>query len=121
MDPAETFHFGFARGGIYEGWPPGHTAVAVSIGLTLASCYAAWWVGGVAYMMFSVMAFEGGVHCASDAVAGALMTYPVASSVGRGFRRQLAADGTRAVPALRPTLLPRVGRDSFALELTGAF
>lgn len=23
VDPAETFHFGFARGGIYEGWPPG--------------------------------------------------------------------------------------------------
>jgi hypothetical protein len=39
-------------------------------------------------MMFSVTAFEAGsVHWASDAVAATLMTYPIARSVGSGFRR----------------------------------
>lgn len=126
VDPADTFRFGFGRGEIYEGWPSGHTAVAVSIGVTLASYYDAWWVdlvgyGGVAYMMFSVTAFEGGVHWASDAVAGALMTYPIATSVGRGFRRRLDDDAARTAPAQEITVLPRVGRGSFALEVTGVF
>jgi hypothetical protein len=96
----------------------------VSIGVTLASYYDAWWVDlvgytGVAYMMFSVTAFEGGVHWASDAVAGALMTYPIATSVGRGFRRQLDGEATRTAP--ETMVLPRLGRDHFALEVIGAF
>jgi hypothetical protein len=126
VDPADTFRFGFGRGGIYEGWPSGHTAAAVAIGVTLASYYDAWWVDlvgytGVAYMMFSVTAFEGGVHWASDAVAGALMTYPIATSVGRGFRRQLDGEAERSAPVAAATLLPLVAPGRFELVVSGSF
>lgn len=123
-DPSKHFRFGFARGGVYHGWPSGHTASAVSVGITLAAYYDVWWVdllgyGGVAYMMFSVSTFEGGsVHWASDAVAAALMTYPIAHSVGSGFRERAFGD---AAPRSSLSFVPVVTRDTALLSVGGYF
>jgi hypothetical protein len=39
-------------------------------------------------MMFGVTAFRGGsMHWFSDAIAGALMAYPIGVATGQGFRR----------------------------------
>jgi hypothetical protein len=125
-DPSKRFRFGFGRGGVYHGWPSGHTAAAVSVGVTLAAYYDAWWVdvlayAGVGYMMFSVVAFESGsVHWASDAVAAALMTFPIARSVGLGFRRKVHAKQAPDA-ALTPSVLPVLTADGAFLTVGARF
>ena len=91
---SKTFRFGFLRGGIYWGWPSGHTATTMAVISGLTNYYPdkAWlkitgytWV---AYTMFGVSSVgRGGMHWFSDAVAGALMSYAIGSTVGKYYRR----------------------------------
>jgi hypothetical protein len=42
----------------------------------------------VAYMIFGVTSFQGGsMHWFSEAIAGALVAYPIGVATGKGFRR----------------------------------
>ena len=46
---SETWRFGFWRGGVFHGWPSGHTMVAMSLMSSVATYYADyWWVGALA-------------------------------------------------------------------------
>ena len=90
---SRSFRFGFLRGGIFWGWPSGHTASTMAVVSALISYYPdkAWLkvagFGLVAYTMFGVSANNrGGMHWFSDAVAGALMSYAVGSTVGKYYR-----------------------------------
>lgn len=90
---SRSFRFGFLRGGIFWGWPSGHTASTMAVVSALTSYYPdkAWLkvagFGLVAYTMFGVSANNrGGMHWFSDAVAGALMSYAVGSTVGKYYR-----------------------------------
>ncbi|HTR80167.1 MAG TPA: phosphatase PAP2 family protein [Bacteroidota bacterium] len=90
---SKTFRLGFLRGGIFWGWPSGHTAATMAVVSALTSYYPnnTWLkIGGfglVAYTMFGVAANNrGGMHWLSDAVAGALMSYAVGSTVGKYYR-----------------------------------
>lgn len=91
---SKTFRFGFLRGGIYWGWPSGHTASTMAVVSALTNYYPdKLWLkitgyGLVAYTMFGVSSVNrGGMHWFSDAVAGALMSYAVGSTVGKYYRR----------------------------------
>lgn len=91
---SKTFRFGFLRGGIYWGWPSGHTASTMAVVSTLTNYYPdKLWLkiagyGLVAYTMFGVSSVNrGGMHWFSDAVAGALMSYAIGSTVGKYYRR----------------------------------
>lgn len=111
---SRTFRPGFYRGGIVAGWPSGHVAVTAATLTALAFYYPdAWWlkavaVVGTAGMMLGVSSFEkGGMHWASDAVAGALMAFPIGMSTGRGMRS--VVDGKKATPTawfVTPSLRP---------------
>jgi membrane-associated phospholipid phosphatase len=90
---SETFRFGFLRGGIFWGWPSGHTVASMAVVSALTSYYpnSTWLkIAGysvVGYTMAAVSAHNrGGMHWFSDAVAGALISYTIGSSVGSYFR-----------------------------------
>ncbi len=92
-DLSETFRFGFLRGGVFNGWPSGHTGATMAVVSALTNYYPdkAWLkiVGYsfVAYTMYGVVSVNrGGMHWFSDAVAGALMSYTIGSTVGKYYR-----------------------------------
>lgn len=114
---SRTFRPGFYRGGVVAGWPSGHVAVTTATLTALAFYYPdVWWlkavaVLGTAGMMLGVSSFEAGsMHWASDAVAGALMAFPIGMSTGRGMRS--VVDGKKAAPPtawfMTPSLRPEV-------------
>lgn len=90
---SKTFRFGFMRGGIFWGWPSGHTSSTMAVVSALTSFYAdkTWLkVAGyslVAYMMYGVSSLHrGGMHWFSDAVAAAFMSYAIGSTIGKYYR-----------------------------------
>ncbi len=90
---SKTFRFGFLRGGIFWGWPSGHTSATMAVVSALTNYYPdiTWLkiVGytWVAYTIFGVSSVNrGGMHWFSDAIAAALMSYAVGSTVGKYYR-----------------------------------
>ncbi len=90
---SKTFRFGFLRGGVYWGWPSGHTATTMAVVSSLIGYYphSTWLkVAGfslVGYTVFAVSSVNrGGMHWFSDAVAAALMSYAIGSTVGKYYR-----------------------------------
>ncbi len=91
---SRTFRPGVYQGGVIAGWPSGHVAVTTAVLTSLAFYYPESWllkaaaVLGSAGMMLAVSSFEAGsMHWTSDAVAGALMAFPIGMATGRGMRR----------------------------------
>jgi membrane-associated phospholipid phosphatase len=102
---SRTFRFGFLRGGLFWGWPSGHTASTMALVSTLTAYYPekTWIkVGGAAllgYTILGVSAVGGGhMHWFSDAVAASLMTYAIGHTVGDYYRRQVFPNGSSANP-----------------------
>lgn len=96
---SKTFRFGFWRGGIFWGWPSGHTSSTVAVISALTNFYPdkTWLkIAGytyAAYMVFSVSALNrGGMHWFSDAVAAVLMSYAIGSTVGKHYRSKFTKD-----------------------------
>ena len=92
---SKKFRFGFMRGGIFWGWPSGHTSSTMAVVSALTNFYSdKTWLkfagyGYVAYMIFAVSSLNrGGMHWFSDAIAAAFMSYAIGSTVGKYYRRQ---------------------------------
>jgi membrane-associated phospholipid phosphatase len=90
---SKTFRFGFMRGGIFWGWPSGHTSSTMAVVSALTNFYPekTWLkIAGyslVAYMIYGVSSLHrGGMHWFSDAVAAALMSYAIGSTIGKYYR-----------------------------------
>ncbi|MGE5352294.1 MAG: phosphatase PAP2 family protein [Acidobacteriota bacterium] len=93
MSLSKQFRFGFWRGGIFWGWPSGHTSSTMAVVSALTSFYPdKTWLkivgyGYTAYMIFGVSSLNrGGMHWFSDAVAAAFMSYAIGSTVGKYYR-----------------------------------
>lgn len=103
---SKTFRFGFLRGGVFWGWPSGHTATTTAVVSSLMGYYphSTWLkvagLGLIAYTIFAVTSVNGGgMHWLSDAVAAALMSYAVGSTVGKYYRNVYGRQAARgAVP-----------------------
>lgn len=102
---SKTFRFGFLRGGIFWGWPSGHTSSAMAVVSSLTSFYneKTWLkIAGyslVAYMMYGVTSLHrGGMHWFSDAVAAALMSYAIGSTVGKYYRSKFQGENSGGTP-----------------------
>jgi len=115
---SRTFRPGFYRGGVIAGWPSGHVALTTAaLGALVAYYPDSVWLKlvmgvGVAGMMLGVSSFDrGGFHWASDAVAGALMAFPIGTSTGRGMRKLVDGRKARTETAwfLSPSLRPDAG------------
>lgn len=103
---SKTFRFGFLRGGVWWGWPSGHTSSMMAIVAALTNFYPekTWLkITGyslVAYMMFGVSSLHrGGMHWFSDAVAAAFMSYAIGSTVGKYYRSKFQSTNGRQVPS----------------------
>jgi len=112
---SRKFRPGFYRGGVVAGWPSGHVAVTTAVLASLVGYYPDSYLlklalfVGASGMMLGVTSFQaGGMHWASDAVAGALMAFPIGLATGQGMRA--VVDGRKApqqgawfvAPSLRP-------------------
>ena len=114
---SKTFRFGFLRGGVFWGWPSGHTSTTMAVVSALTNYYPdkLWLkIAGyslVGYTMFGVSSVNrGGMHWFSDAVAGALMAYAIGSTVGKYYRRvysgKNAADTGSTAMSASPSINP---------------
>ena len=104
---SKTFRFGFLRGGIFWGWPSGHTSTTMAVVSALTNYYPdKTWLKIVGYTLVGYTIFgvssinRGGMHWFSDAVAAALMAYAVGSTVGKYYRNiyNLKHPQTRLTP-----------------------
>lgn len=108
-EASRTFRWGFGKGGIFWGWPSGHTGVTVAAVSSLMAYYPekTWLKAAgypfIAYTMAGVCAIgDGSMHWASDAVAGALMGWAIGTSVGKGFRQRRRDVHSGLVPRVVP-------------------
>lgn len=110
---SKTFRFGFMRGGVFWGWPSGHTSSTMAVVSALTNFYPdkTWLkVAGysyVAYMIFAVSSLNrGGMHWFSDAIAAAFMSYAIGSTVGKYYRSQFrnSSNGNGISPRMNPYL-----------------
>ena len=101
---SRRFRFGFLRGGVFHGWPSGHTMTNMALTASLSRYYSDsrrvryCGYGFAAYVMAAAtVGDQGGVHWLSDVVAGGLMGWAIGKTVGEGFARgrlqPLAAPG----------------------------
>ena len=123
---SRTFRFGFLRGGVFWGWPSGHTAMTMAVVSALTSYYPdKTWLkvagfGLVGYTMFGVSANNrGGMHWLSDAVAGALMSYAVGSTVGKYYRKVYS--GQTQTSSLQSSGSPSMGFNPAGINMTFIF
>ena len=98
---SRTFRFGFLRGGLFWGWPSGHTASTMALVSTLTAYYPdnAWLkIGGAALMGYTVVGVSavggGHMHWFSDAVAAVFMTYAIGHTVGSYYHDRIFHAGT---------------------------
>ncbi len=119
---SKTFRFGFDRGGIFWGWPSGHTAATTAVVSALMGYYpnSTWLkVAGfslMAYTIFGVSAFHrGGMHWFSDAVAAAFMSYAVGSTIGKYYRSRFSNNGSQS-SNLMPAIGNNLGGFSFSIQ-----
>jgi hypothetical protein len=89
---AETFRFGFNKGGIYFGWPSSHMMTNTAMITSFLSFYkdnTALNIIGYTYLGYlfcSVISFRWStMHWFSEAVAGTIMGYAIGSTVGKNF------------------------------------
>jgi membrane-associated phospholipid phosphatase len=123
---SRTFRPGIYRGGVIAGWPSGHVAVTTAMLSSLVAYYPdsvllkVALVLGSAGMMLGVSSFEaGGMHWASDAVAGALLAIPIGLSTGQGMRRLV--DGEKACSQSAWFIGPSLRADMTGAVLGRAF
>jgi membrane-associated phospholipid phosphatase len=109
---SKTFRFGFMRGGIFWGWPSGHTSSTMAVVSSLTNFYPGktWLkIAGysyVAYMIFAVSSLNrGGMHWFSDAIAAAFMSYAIGSTVGKYYRSQFQNSRNGISPGTNPYFL----------------
>ncbi len=112
---SKTFRFGFLRGGIFWGWPSGHTSATMAVVSALTNYYpnVTWLkiVGytWVAYTIFGVSSVNrGGMHWFSDAIAAALMSYAVGSTVGKYYRSVYNNAASANTNSQRVNVMPEV-------------
>jgi membrane-associated phospholipid phosphatase len=87
---SRVFRFGFLRGGVFNGWPGGHTIITTATLAALMSYYPdQWWIKIIGFAVIAYTAVGMTMtraHWMSDNIAGFLMGYAIGSTVGRSFR-----------------------------------
>jgi membrane-associated phospholipid phosphatase len=90
-DSSHGFQFGFLKGGIFWGWPSGHTTVAFSMAICLIMLYPKNKVivfCALVYAFYIGLAVSVTIHWVSEFAAGAIIGSVIGMTVGRSFRTQ---------------------------------
>jgi membrane-associated phospholipid phosphatase len=89
IDSSHGFQFGFLRGGIFWGWPSGHTTVAFSMSACLIMLYPKNKILvflALLYAFYIGLGVSVTIHWLSEFVAGAIIGSVIGMTVGRSFR-----------------------------------
>jgi len=92
VDTSHGFRFGFLRGGIFWGWPSGHTTVAFASMLCLVTLYPKnkpLVFAALLYAFYVGLSVSVSIHWLSEFVAGAIIGSVVGTVVGRSFKQIL--------------------------------
>jgi membrane-associated phospholipid phosphatase len=92
MDSSHGFQFGLLKGGIFWGWPSGHTTVAFSMELCLTTLYPKNKLivfCALLYAFYIGVSVSVTIHWFSEFAAGAIIGSVVGMTVGRSFRTTL--------------------------------
>ena len=90
-DSSHGFQFGFLKGGIFWGWPSGHTTVAFSMALCLILLYPKNKIivfCALVYAFYIGFAVSVTIHWVSEFAAGAIIGSVIGMTVGRSFRAE---------------------------------
>jgi len=90
-DSSHGFQFGLLKGGIFWGWPSGHTTVAFSMAICLIMLYPKNKVivfCALVYAFYVGFAVSVTIHWFSEFAAGAIIGSVIGMTVGRSFRSQ---------------------------------
>jgi membrane-associated phospholipid phosphatase len=82
------FHFGFYRGGAFEGWPSSHTSVAFATSIALVMLYPDnKYIKYLAplYALYIGLGVSITIHWFSDFIAGAILGTMIGIAVGKSF------------------------------------
>ena len=91
IDSSHGFQLGFLKGGIFWGWPSGHTTVAFSMALCLTTLYPK---NKIVVLCALLCAFYVGlavsvtIHWVSEFAAGAIIGSVIGMTVGKSFRTE---------------------------------
>lgn len=91
-DYSDDFKWGFMRGGVFNGWPSGHTTTAVAMATTLATMYPdnmSIRIGAIAYSAMIGISMSFMAHWSSDIFAGVFAGYAIGRTVGKNFAKLL--------------------------------
>jgi membrane-associated phospholipid phosphatase len=92
VDSSHGFRFGFMRGGVFWGWPSGHTTVAFAMMLCLVMLYPKnkpLVIGALLYAFYVGLSVSVSIHWLSEFVAGAIIGSVVGTVVGGSFKDQM--------------------------------
>ncbi|PIZ76673.1 hypothetical protein COY05_00265 [Candidatus Peregrinibacteria bacterium CG_4_10_14_0_2_um_filter_38_24] len=86
-DISHLFNFGFMRGGVFQGWPSGHTAAAFAFGVTIWKLYPKNRIKYLAmlYAFYIGIGVSTNIHWFSDFFAGALIGTTIGKAVSKDF------------------------------------
>jgi membrane-associated phospholipid phosphatase len=91
IDSSHGFRLGFLKGGIFWGWPSGHTTVAFSVAICLIVLYPRNRVilfGALLYAFYIGLAVSVTIHWFSEFVAGAIIGSVIGITVGKSFKTE---------------------------------
>jgi membrane-associated phospholipid phosphatase len=95
IDTSREFHFGFLKGGIYQGWPSSHTTVAFAMAAAIWTFFPGSKVICRVVFLYALYIGVGvsmTIHWFSDFVAGAIIGTVVGTTVGKDFKERLDAE-----------------------------
>lgn len=89
LDLSHGFQFGFLRGGVFNGWPSSHAAVAFALGAALYVLYPEnkkiRWIS-IIYAIYIGLGASISFHWFSDFLAGAIIGTIIGVTVGKNFK-----------------------------------
>jgi len=93
MDSSRGFQFGFLKGGVFWGWPSGHTTVTFAMTVCLIVLYPKNKMAvflALLYALYIGLGISVTIHWFSEFVAGAIIGSVIGTVVGKSFRTKLA-------------------------------
>ena len=89
VDTSHGFQLGFLRGGIFWGWPSGHTTVAFAMTVCLIALWARhkpWCYLLLLYPLYVGLSVSVSIHWFSEFVAGVIIGSVIGTVVGNSFK-----------------------------------
>ena len=90
LDNSAIFRFSWWRGGVFWGWPSGHTTTAFAMGVTLYCLFpnSKFKYLAIAYAFYIGIGISVNIHWFSDFIAGSIFGTIIGKTVGKSYSLQ---------------------------------